>query len=120
MIPNDKINKVKNKNEIIALLGFGRSGSLFLHSLLDGHPQISTLPGYFFKGWFSVKTWPIFQPNYDDINWRETLVEKICTYFEPQFNANCKKNVIGKPNGEAEWFAENLGFTQLGKINLKF
>ena len=115
IIPNDKINKVKNKTEIVALLGFGRSGSLFLHSLLDGHPQISTLPGYFFKGWFSVKTWPIFQPNYGDINWRETLVEKICTYFEPQFNARCKKNVIGKPNGEAEWFAENLGFTQLGK-----
>ena len=55
LIPNDKINKVKNKTQIIALLGFGRSGSLFLHSLLDGHPQISTLPGYFFKGWFSVK-----------------------------------------------------------------
>ena len=103
MIPNDKINKVKNKTEIIALLGFGRSGSLFLHSLLDGHPQISTLPGYFFKGWFSVKTWPIFQPNYDDINWRETLVEKICTYFEPQFNAHVKKmsleNQTVKRNG---------------------
>ena len=56
-----------------------------------------------------------FQPNYDDINWRETLFEKICTYYEPQFNANSKKHVIGKPNGEAEWFAENLGFTQLGK-----
>ena len=115
LIPNDKIIKAKNKTQIIALLGFGRSGSLFLHSLLDGHPQISTLPGYFFKGWFSVKTWPIFQPNYDDINWRETLVEKICTYFEPQFNAHSRKNVIGEPNGEAEWFAYNLGFTQLGE-----
>ena len=43
------------------------------------------------------------------------LVEKICTYFEPQFNANCKKNVIGKPNHHTEWFAKNLGFTQLGE-----
>ena len=27
---------------------------------------------------------------------------------------NCKKNVIGKPNGEIKWLAKNLGFTQLG------
>ena len=110
---NIKYNNQKRTN--ICLLGFGRSGSLFLHSLLDGHPQISTLPGYFFKGWFSEKTWPIFQPNFEELNWRETLVEKICTYFEPQFNAHCKKNVIGKPNHHTEWFAKNLGFTQLGE-----
>jgi len=105
----------KSNQKIVCLLGFGRSGSLFLHSLLDGHPQISTLPGYFFKGWFGENTWPIFQPNFQEINWRQTLAEKICTYFEPQFNAHCKKNVIGKPNGNTEWFAKNLGFTQLGE-----
>ena len=105
---------IKSNQKIVCLLGFGRSGSLFFHSLLDGHPQISTLPGYFFKGWFGENTWSIFQPNFKEINWRETLAEKICTYFEPQFNAHCKKNVIGKPNGNTEWFAKNLGFTQLG------
>ena len=86
-----KNSSIKSNQKIICLLGFGRSGSLFLHSLLDGHPQISTLPGYFFKGWFGEKTWSIFQPNFQENNWRETLVEKICTYFEPQFNAHCKK-----------------------------
>ena len=104
-----------NKNLKVCLLGFGRSGSLFLHSLFDGHPQISTLPGYFFKGWFNEKTWPIFKPNFQDTNWREILAEKICVYFEPQFNANSKKNVIGEPNGEATWLAYNTGFTQLGE-----
>ena len=104
----------KNNNFPVILLGFGRSGSLFLHSLLDSHPQISTLPGYFFKGWFNEKTWPIFKPDYKELKWREILVKKICNYFEPQFNANCKKNVIGKPNGEIKWLAKNLGFTQLG------
>ena len=92
-----------NKNLKVFLLGFGRSGSLFLHSLFDGHPQISTLPGYFFKGWFNEKTWSIFKPNFQDTNWREILAEKICVYFEPQFNANSKKNVIGEPNGEATY-----------------
>ena len=110
-----KFINLKKQVSVSTLIGFGRSGSLFLHSLLDGHPQISTLPGYFFKGWFGEQTWPIFQPNYEDINWRETLVEKICSYFEPQFNAHCKKNVIGEPHGNTKWFAKNLGFTQLGE-----
>ena len=105
----------KRKTNVISLIGFGRSGSLFLHSLLDGHPEISTLPGYFFKGWFSEKNWDILKPNFKELTWRETLADKICYYFEPQFNANSKKNVIGKPNGITEWLAKNLGFTQLGE-----
>merc|ERR1712023_577715 len=63
--PKASIEPSKN---IVALLGFGRSGSLFLHSLFDGHPEISTLPGYFFKGWFNEKTWPLLQPNYAEDN----------------------------------------------------
>ena len=78
----------------MALHGFGRSGSLFLHSLFDGHPNISTLPGYFFKGWFNQKTWSLLQPNFEEDNWREKLVRDICNHFEPQFDANSKKNVI--------------------------
>jgi len=106
---------VQSSKNIVALYGFGRSGALFLHSLFDGHPDISTLPGYFFKGWFNVKTWPLLQPNYAEDNWREKLALDICTYFEPQFDASSKKNVIGKPNGDTDWFAQNIGFTQLGK-----
>ncbi len=106
---------VQSSKNIVALYGFGRSGSLFLHSLFDGHPDISTLPGYFFKGWFNEKTWPLLQPNYAEDNWREKLALDICTYFEPQFDASSKKNVIGKPNDHTGWFAQNLGFTQLGK-----
>ena len=105
---------VQSSKKIVTLYGFGRSGSLFLHSLFDGHPDISTLPGYFFKGWFNEKTWPLLQPNYAEDNWREKLALDICNYFEPQFDANSKKNVIGKPNGDTAWFAQNLGFTQLG------
>ena len=114
-ILSNELYENENNSNIISLIGFGRSGSLFLHSLLDGHNQISTLPGYFFKGWFSEKTWTIFKPNFENKKWRENLAEKICNYFEPQFNANSKKNVIGKPNGESEWLANNLGFTQLGE-----
>ena len=36
---------------VTALCCFGRSGSNFFHSLFDGHPELATLPGPYFKGW---------------------------------------------------------------------
>ena len=103
-----------NPNQkIICLLGFGRSGSLFLHSLMDGHPEIQTLPGYFFKGWFGANCWDKISSN-GKFNWKEKLADSICNNFEPQFNALSKRNVIGQPNGISEWLARDMGFTQLG------
>ncbi len=104
----------KKINPTIALIGYGRSGSLFLHSIFDGHPEISTLPGYFFKGWFNEKTWSILRPNYKNPNWRKKLSKNIILLFEPQFNSNSRKNVIGKPCGDIAWLAKSKGFTSLG------
>ncbi len=103
------------KTPIVSLIGFGRSGSLFLHSLLDGHPQISTLPGYFFKGWFNEETWPKLKPDFNDFKWRINLAENICNLFEPQFISKSAKNIIGEPVGEIECIGEGKGFTQLGE-----
>ena len=105
----------KKRRPTIALIGFGRSGTLFLHSLLDGHPQISTLPGYFFKGWFNEETWSTLRPNYKNSNWKKKLSKKIVQLFEPQFNSNSKKNVIGKPCDDSVWLAKTKGFTRLGE-----
>ena len=107
-------NTRKKINPTIALIGYGRSGSLFLHSLLDGHPEISTLPGYFFKGWFNEETWSTLRPNYKNPNWRKKLSKNIIQLFEPQFNSNSRKNVIGKPCGNVAWLAKSKGFTRLG------
>jgi len=116
VIDSKKIHPDTNiKIPIVSLIGFGRSGSLFLHSLLDGHPQISTLPGYFFKGWFNEKTWPILEPDFNEISWRKNLAENICNFFEPQFISNSTKNVIGEPVGETECIGKDKGFTQLGE-----
>lgn len=51
-------NKItRNGNEIVALLHFGRSGTGYFHSLLDGHPQVSTLPGVYLSGFFGREVW---------------------------------------------------------------
>ena len=70
---------------------------------------------YFFKGWFNEKTWPILEPDFNEISWRKNLAENICNFFEPQFISNSTKNVIGEPVGETECIGKDKGFTQLGE-----
>ena len=99
---------------ITALLPFGRSGSLFFHSLFDGHPGLATLPGVYFKGWFGMDQWRRFSPNAADSRWRERLVEAILQEYQPLFDARCKKNVAGEPMGDAPWLAASTGFMNMG------
>ena len=99
---------------VIALLPFGRAGSLFFHSLIDGHPEVATLPGVYFRGWFGADQWSRFAPDYDNAAWREHLVAKIIQEYEPFFNPSCKNNVAGKPFGNSKWLAKDQGFTNMG------
>lgn len=98
---------------ITALLPYGRSGSLFLHSLLDGHPDVITLPGIYFKGWFAASTWQRFAPDLMREDWRQVLTAKILEAYAPLFNACSRKNVPGRPMDSA-WLARDLGLTELG------
>ncbi len=43
--------------KICALTHFGRSGTGLMHSLLDGHPEISTLPSIYFSEYYDYFTW---------------------------------------------------------------
>lgn len=99
---------------VTCLLPIGRAASFFLHSLVDGHPEISTTPGVYLQGWFSQEAWECFKPNYDDKNWRYELTQKILTHYEPLFDANSKKDVFGSPFGNTDWLAKHSGFANMG------
>ena len=99
---------------VIALLPFGRSGSLFLHSLFDGHPDIATLPGVYFKGWFGMDNWQQIAPDMSRSDWRERLVSMVIKKHLPLFNANNKHNVPGKPLGDVHWLSKASGFMEMG------
>ena len=43
--------------KIVAMLVFGRSGTCLMHSLIDGHPEVSTLPSIYFGEFFDNYTW---------------------------------------------------------------
>ena len=55
--PNSAPNLTKTEASITCLLSHGRSGTMFFHSLFDGHPSLATLPGLYFKGWFHPQSW---------------------------------------------------------------
>ena len=109
-----KAINIEKRVPITCLLNHGRSGTMFLHSLFDGHPNLASLPGVYFKGWFSLDSWHRFSPFLTKPNWRENLVNALLTEYEPLFNANSKKNVLGAPFGQSAWLAKDSGFTTMG------
>ena len=50
-------SSIINAKEIIALLHFGRSGTGLLHSLIDNHSEVSTLPSIYLSEFFDESTW---------------------------------------------------------------
>lgn len=99
---------------ITALLPFGRSGSLFFHSLFDGHPDVWTLPGIYLKGWFGRDRWERLPRGNSSVDWRERLTKRILAEYQPLFDARCKRNVPGKPM-DSTWLAMDLGFMDMGE-----
>ena len=59
ILANSFKKKVELPKKVIALLHFGRSGSGLLHSLIDSHSEISTLPSIYFSQFFDRSIWKI-------------------------------------------------------------
>ncbi|MBD1133667.1 tetratricopeptide repeat protein, partial [Pelagibacterales bacterium SAG-MED44] len=56
-IISNEIIKPTLQNKITALVHFGRSGTGLLHSLIDGHNEVSTLPSVYLSEFFDYFTW---------------------------------------------------------------
>jgi tetratricopeptide (TPR) repeat protein len=107
-------HRVEELERVVALQVLGRSGSMFLHSLFDGHPEIVTLPGIYLKAWFDDEVWRVFRPDYARKHWRSLFAESVIREFEPMFDATSRRNVIGRPLGATNWMAGDLGFIGMG------
>ena len=47
----------KLTNKVVALVHFGRSGTGLLHSLIDGHLEVSSLPSIYLSEYFDHRNW---------------------------------------------------------------
>ena len=91
------------------LLNFGRSGTGFLHSLIDGHPQVTTMPGIYMKDFFSRGVWEtVVDPD------PGTMAENFCALYEVLFDARVHKNVPGSNYPSNFPIGVSEGFTRMG------
>lgn len=100
--------------KLVLLQPIGRAGSLFLHSLIDGHPEVSTTPAALLKGFFGEGVWEGLCPGFSHQGWRKTLVERFCQQFEPLFDAASPKPVPGNPLGEPTEVGRGFGLCEMG------
>lgn len=94
---------------MVALLHFGRSGTGLLHSLIDGHPEISTLPGIFLRGFFNDGVWKRISSD----GWRR-LAENFANEFQVLFDAASARPTPGGLGEDSVHLGAKEGMTTLG------
>ena len=77
--------------KITAMVHFGRSGTGLLHSLIDGHPEISILPSIYFNEFFDDSTWKKIIAG----GWEE-MADRFASIYAVLFDASSNINILGK------------------------
>jgi tetratricopeptide (TPR) repeat protein len=70
-------------NKIVALVHFGRSGTGLIHSLIDGHSEVSTLPSIYLSDYFDQTTWEKIIAG----GWSE-MADRFIAIYEVLFDAS--------------------------------
>ena len=111
--PNYKENAKKEEillpQQIVSLLHYGRSGTGLLHSLIDNHSQISTLPSYYLSQYFSKEIW-------DDLTrdgW-DSVIDNFINIYEVLFDARVSKPCLDTAHKNVEYFGVKEGMTAVG------
>jgi len=91
--------------KMIGLLHFGRSGTGLLHSLIDSHSEISTLPSIYFSEYFNGDSWKNLTAN----GW-EDIAKRFVGRFEVLFDAS-SSTPISQPNSEVRNLGKQEGMT---------
>ena len=108
-IPSSRlITDTNTPNKITAMVHFGRSGTGLLHSLIDGHPEVSTLPSIYFSELFDHFTWKKITAG----GWEE-MADRFAAIYAVLFDASSSTRVPTKNNQ----FIDNIGQKE-GMINL--
>ncbi len=103
----EKLSRYPEK--VVALLHFGRSGTGLLHSLIDGHPEISALPSIYLRGYFNAGVWDRISAD----GWRG-LPERFVDEFAVLFDARSPKPTPGKLGEDSVCLGQKEGMANVG------
>jgi hypothetical protein len=100
---------------LVALLLIGRSGTGLLHSLIDGHPEVSTLPSIYLRGYFNEGVWEKLSAS----GWRQ-LPERFAEEFAVLFDARSPKPIPSRLGEPSTFVGQNEGMTAVGENRDEF
>jgi len=96
----ESLSQINRPDKIVALVHFGRSGTGLLHSLIDGHPGVSTMPSIYFSEFFNHSTWDKIVSG----GWSK-MADRFITTYEVLFDASAQNPIESK----SRKFIANLG-----------
>jgi tetratricopeptide (TPR) repeat protein len=102
-------------DKVVALLRFGRSGTGLLHSLIDGHPEISTLPSVYLRGYFNEGVWDKLSAD----GWRG-LPERFADIFAVMFDARISRPIPSRLGEPSFFIGKTEGLTSVGENRDEF
>ncbi len=97
-------------DKLIGMLHFGRSGTGLLHSLVDSHPEVSTLPSIYLRGFFNAGVWNKISAD----GWRR-LPERFADEFAVLFDANSPRSTPGMVGENSSLLGRKEGMTTVGE-----
>ncbi|MBF0093849.1 MAG: tetratricopeptide repeat protein [Alphaproteobacteria bacterium] len=99
----------QRSDNVIALLFFGRSGTGLLHSLIDGHPEVSTLPSMYLRGFFNEGIWKRLSAD----GWQR-IPERFADLYQVLFDAHSGEPIPGHWNEDTSFIGQKEGMTCVG------
>ena len=78
-------------DKMVSLIHFGRSGTGLMHSLIDGHPEVSTLPSIYFSEYFDHSIWT----KITSTGWNG-MIDRFISIYDVLFDASSSVPVATK------------------------
>jgi tetratricopeptide (TPR) repeat protein len=107
--PKESLPQIIGPNKTVALVHFGRSGTGLLHSLIDGHPEVSTTPSIYFSEFFNHSTWDKIVSG----GWNKMAYRFIATY-EVLFDASVQNPIESMSRTLIANLGQKEGMANLG------
>ena len=108
-VENSEASKYNLPHKIVAMIHFGRSGTGLLHSLIDNHPEVSTLPSIYFSEYFDHVEWTKIIAG----GWSE-MVDRFIATYEVLFDASTRNPIATKSGKVIYYLGQQEGMTNVG------
>jgi len=108
-VSSNELIKPTLPEKITALTHFGRSGTGLMHSLIDGHPEVSTLPSIYFSEFFDYSIWEkIISGGWED------MADRFAAIYDVLFDASSAAPIASKGEQTINNIGQKEGMTNVG------